>query len=54
VRKKYQRKLKAFEERCSLIGYLGKVMKKKYLDPEDRPLDFDHKLGSFLHLEVAR
>ena len=50
VRQKYKKKLLQFQESCQLIAYLGKVMKRRYLDPEDRPIDFDYKLGSFMSL----
>ena len=51
VRKKYKRKLMRFEEECELIGYLGKEMTASYREPEDRPIDFDHKLTNFLALK---
>jgi len=47
VRKKYQRKLGEFENNCDLIIYLSKIMRWKYMEPEDRPIDFDHKLTFF-------
>ena len=53
VRKKYKKLLMDFEDNCQLIGYLSNTMKKRYVDPEDRPIDFDHKLTSFLSLQPA-
>ena len=50
VRKKYKKKLMRYEEECELIGYLGKEMTTSYREPEDRPIDFDHKLTNFLAL----
>lgn len=47
VRKKYKKKLQVFEDDCNLISYLSKIMRRKYIEPEDRPIDFDHKLSSF-------
>ena len=51
VRKKYKRKLMRFEEECELIGYLGKEMTSRYREPEDLPIDFEHKLSTFLALK---
>jgi adenylate/nucleoside-diphosphate kinase len=51
VRKKYKRKLEQFEEMCELIQYLGKNMSKRYKEPQDRPIDFDFKLGRFMELQ---
>ncbi|KAL9969395.1 hypothetical protein ACROYT_G021608 [Oculina patagonica] len=51
VRKKYKQKLMRFEEECELIGYLGKEMTNRYREPEDLPIDFDHKLSTFLALK---
>uniref|UniRef100_H3AND6 Adenylate kinase 9 n=1 Tax=Latimeria chalumnae TaxID=7897 RepID=H3AND6_LATCH len=51
VRKKYKRKLEQFEETCELISYLGSKMTCKYREPKDRPIDFDHKLETFLALQ---
>ena len=47
MRKKYKRKLDEFEKNCDLIIYLSKIMRWKYMEPEDRPIDFDHKLTFF-------
>jgi len=51
VRRKFKKLLLDFEENCRLIDYLSNKMKKKYVDPTDRPIDFDHKLNSFLSLQ---
>lgn len=51
VRKKYKQKLMRFEEECELIGYLGKEMTNRYREPEELPIDFDHKLSTFLALK---
>ena len=40
-----------FEEECELIGYLGKEMTSRYQEPEDLPIDFEHKLSTFLALK---
>ena len=40
-----------FEEECELIGYLGKEMTARYREPEELPIDFDHKLSVFLALK---
>ncbi|XP_071818767.1 adenylate kinase 9-like isoform X4 [Apostichopus japonicus] len=51
VRKKYKRKLQQFEEHCELIAYLGNNMSQRYREPGERPIDFDHKMVTFLNLE---
>ncbi|XP_072102423.1 adenylate kinase 9 isoform X1 [Mobula birostris] len=51
VRKKYKKKLEQYEEHCGLISYLGSKMTRKYKEPKDRPIDFDHKLQMFLSLK---
>ncbi|EDO38691.1 predicted protein [Nematostella vectensis] len=51
VRKKYKQKLQKFEEQCELIKYLGQEMTSLYREPEERPIDFDHKLTNFLALK---
>ncbi|KAL8186359.1 UNVERIFIED_CONTAM: hypothetical protein K2H54_069233, partial [Gekko kuhli] len=51
VRKKYKRKLDRFIDNCELIPYLGTKMTKKYKEPQNRPIDFDHKLQTFLSLK---
>lgn len=51
IRKKYKQKLMRFEEECELIGYLGKEMTNRYREPEELPIDFDHKLTTFLALK---
>lgn len=51
VRKKYKQKLMRFEEECELIGYLGKEMTARYREPDELPIDFDHKLSVFLALK---
>lgn len=51
VRKKYKRKLQQFEDHCSLIPYLGNNMTKRFREPTERPIDFDHKMITFLNLE---
>ncbi|XP_078256014.1 adenylate kinase 9 [Rhinoraja longicauda] len=53
LRKKYKKKLQQFEEHCNLITYLGSKMSRKYREPKDRPIDFDHKLQIFLSLRNA-
>ncbi|XP_060093981.1 adenylate kinase 9 [Heteronotia binoei] len=50
VQKKYKRKLDRFIDNCELIPYLGTKMTKKYKEPQNRPIDFDHKLRTFLSL----
>ena len=49
-RKKYRQKLEQFEEKCRLIRYLSDNMTVHYRDPAHRPIDFDHKMASFLLL----
>lgn len=51
VRKKYKRKLAKFDEQCQLIAYLSASMKTGYQEPNERPIDFQHKMGSFLDLK---
>ncbi|XP_048348870.1 adenylate kinase 9 isoform X3 [Sphaerodactylus townsendi] len=51
MRKKYKRKLDRFIDNCELIPYLGTKMTKKYKEPPNRPIDFDHKLHTFLSLK---
>ncbi|XP_043531266.1 adenylate kinase 9 [Chiloscyllium plagiosum] len=51
VKKKYRKKLEQYEEHCELIRYLGSKMTRKYKEPKDRPIDFDHKLQKFLSLK---
>uniref|UniRef100_A0ABM5G8U0 Adenylate kinase 9 isoform X3 n=1 Tax=Pogona vitticeps TaxID=103695 RepID=A0ABM5G8U0_9SAUR len=51
VRKKYKRKLDRFIDHCELIPYLGTKMTQKYKEPQNRPIDFDHKLRTFLSLK---
>lgn len=51
IRKKYKQKLDNFQQSCELIKYLGTNMTKRYRDPTDRPIDFDHKMGRFLSLQ---
>ncbi|XP_077973287.1 adenylate kinase 9-like [Styela clava] len=51
VRKKYKQKLENFQQSCELITYLGSNMTKRYRDPAERPIDFDHKMGQFLSLQ---
>ncbi|XP_067841405.1 adenylate kinase 9 [Heptranchias perlo] len=51
VKKKYKKKLEQYEEHCELIRYLGSKMTRKYKEPKDRPIDFDHKLQTFLALK---
>nr|XP_030738705.1 adenylate kinase 9 [Globicephala melas] len=50
TRKKYKKKMEQFMERCELITYLGAKMTRKYKEPQFRPIDFDHKLQTFLSL----
>ena len=51
ARNKYKRKLARFDEQCQLITYLSSSMQKGYREPQERPIDFQHKMGSFLNLE---
>lgn len=51
IRNKYKKKLAHFEEHCQLIGYLSTIMKAGYTEPAERPLDFAHKMDSFLKLD---
>ena len=51
MRTKYKKKLESFESKCELIKYLGKNMTSKYKEPEDRKIDFDYKLNSFMALK---
>ena len=53
VRNKYKKKLEEFQQSCELIKYLGSNMTKRYRDPSERPIDFDHKMGRFLSLQGA-
>ncbi|KAM5256541.1 LOW QUALITY PROTEIN: adenylate kinase 9 [Ctenodactylus gundi] len=50
TRKKYKKKMDQFMERCELITYLSANMTRKYKEPQFRPIDFDHKLQTFLSL----
>ena len=50
TREKYKKKLMQFETQCELIQYLGRTMTRKYKEPEDRPIDFDNKLTTFMSL----
>uniref|UniRef100_A0A8C5RVE0 Cilia- and flagella-associated protein 206 n=1 Tax=Laticauda laticaudata TaxID=8630 RepID=A0A8C5RVE0_LATLA len=50
IQKKYKMKLEQFIDHCELIPYLGIKMTKKYKEPQNRPIDFDHKLQIFLSL----
>lgn len=50
TRKKYKKKMEQFIERCELITYLSAKMTRKYKEPQFRPIDFDHKLQTFLSL----
>ncbi|XP_078504661.1 adenylate kinase 9 isoform X3 [Lissotriton helveticus] len=51
VRKKYKKKMDQFLENCELITYLGNKMTRKYKEPQNRPIDFDFKLRTFLSLK---
>nr|XP_034965151.1 adenylate kinase 9 isoform X3 [Zootoca vivipara] len=51
IRKKYKRKLERFIDHCELIPYLGIKMTQRYKEPQNRPIDFDHKLHTFLSLK---
>ncbi|XP_026522287.1 adenylate kinase 9 [Notechis scutatus] len=51
IRKKYKMKLERFIDHCELLPYLGIKMTKKYKEPQNRPIDFDHKLQIFLSLK---
>ncbi|XP_035880458.1 adenylate kinase 9 [Phyllostomus discolor] len=51
TRKKYKKKMEQFIERCELITYLGAKMTRKYKEPQFRPIDFDHKLQTFISLK---
>ncbi|XP_070589434.1 adenylate kinase 9 isoform X2 [Erythrolamprus reginae] len=51
IRKKYKIKLERFIDHCELLPYLGIKMTKKYKEPQNRPIDFDHKLQTFLSLK---
>lgn len=53
IRNKYKRKLARFEEQCQLIGYLSSSMQRGYKEPQERPIDFHHKMASFLKLKLA-
>ncbi|XP_066463784.1 adenylate kinase 9 isoform X2 [Eleutherodactylus coqui] len=50
IRKRYKKKMEQFVESCQLITYLGNKMTRKYKEPQRRPIDFDHKMQSFLSL----
>jgi adenylate/nucleoside-diphosphate kinase len=50
VRDVYQQKLKMFEEHCHLIAKLGKAMSNGYKEPQERPIDFEMNMNSFLSL----
>ncbi|XP_047128980.1 adenylate kinase 9 isoform X1 [Hydra vulgaris] len=51
VKAKYKKKLRLFEKQCEIVPYLGRTMKRKYLEPDDRPLDFDLKLNTFFSFQ---
>jgi adenylate/nucleoside-diphosphate kinase len=51
TRQKYKNKLTKFEEHCQLTTYLGGNMDEQYKLPQDRPIDFDFKMGQFLSLK---
>eukprot|EP00057_Strongylocentrotus_purpuratus_P026855 XP_011681329.1 PREDICTED: adenylate kinase 9 [Strongylocentrotus purpuratus] len=51
VRKKYRKKLEQFEEQCELIRYLGNQMGQRLRNPQELPIDFDHKMLLFLNLK---
>nr|KAF6362491.1 adenylate kinase 9 [Pipistrellus kuhlii] len=51
TRKKYKKKMEQFVERCELITYLSAHMTRKYKEPQFRPIDFDHKLQTFISLK---
>uniref|UniRef100_A0A8D0GJC1 Adenylate kinase 9 n=1 Tax=Sphenodon punctatus TaxID=8508 RepID=A0A8D0GJC1_SPHPU len=53
VRKKYKKKLDKFIDHCELIPYLGTKMTRKYKEPQNRPIDFDHKLRIFFSLKYV-
>jgi len=50
-KKKYKQKLEKFDEKCQLIHYLSNNMTVSYREPKHRPIDFDHKMSSFLQLK---
>ena len=50
-RQKYKNKLTKFEEHCQLTTYLGGNMDEQYRLAQDRPIDFDFKMGQFLSLK---
>ncbi|XP_017457312.2 adenylate kinase 9 isoform X2 [Rattus norvegicus] len=50
-RKKYKKKMEQFVERCELITYLSSKMTRKFKEPQFRPIDFDHKLQTFMSLK---
>ncbi|XP_077977825.1 adenylate kinase 9-like isoform X2 [Glandiceps talaboti] len=54
VRKKYKQKLMRYEEQCELIKYLGENMTLRYKEPQERPIDFDHKMDTFFGLQLAK
>ena len=49
VREKYHKKLQNFEQQCKLISYLGHSMKTGYKEPEQRPMEFELQMNSFLN-----
>ena len=51
VRNKYKKKLAQFEETCQIIGYLSSSMRQGYREPDERAIDFQHKMHSFLKLK---
>lgn len=51
VRQKYRRRVEQFEKLCKLINYLSAVMSQGYQEPAERPIDFNHKMCTFLKLK---
>lgn len=43
--------MEQFVERCELITYLSSKMTRKFKEPQFRPIDFDHKLQTFMSLK---
>ena len=53
VRGKFKQKLAKFKQLCELIEYLGKAMSLGYIEPLERPAEFDERMETFLALSQS-